>query len=71
MSLDDYRVACKINELIHQTPANPFYALILAAMKNADAINLTKLKACFPDTYLELYQRDHSPGGFLRNEGKK
>jgi len=43
----------------------PFYALIQAAMRQADTSNLEKLKACFPDTYEELLLRYNTPGGTL------
>lgn len=43
----------------------PFYALIMAAMRQADDDNMVKLKAMFPDTYEELHGRYHSPSGKL------
>lgn len=43
----------------------PFYALIQAAMRKADTNNLEKLKMAFPDTWKELEDRYHAPGGIL------
>ena len=46
----------------------PFYALIMAVMRQADTINLEKLKRCFPDTYIELETRYNTPGGKIYPE---
>lgn len=46
----------------------PFYALIQAAMREADTENLEKLKLAFPDTYEELMNRYDAPGGLLEGE---
>lgn len=32
----------------------PFYALVMAAMRQADTLNSDKLKAAFPDTWAYL-----------------
>ncbi len=42
-----------------------FYALIMAAMRQADAINAAKLRAAWPEVWDELYDRYHAPGGRL------
>lgn len=64
MSLFDYRAANKISA---EDP--PFYALIMAAMRKADTVNLPKLRAAFPDTYREVDARYHAPGGVLPEDG--
>ena len=46
----------------------PFYALIMAAMRKADSDNLVALIAAFPETYDELTARYNAPGGLLANE---
>jgi len=46
----------------------PFYALIMAAMRQADTDNLEKLKAAWPKVWDELNCRYHVPGGFLPGE---
>ena len=46
----------------------PFYALIQAAMRQADDRNLEMLKRCWPEVYAELKQRYSSPGGKLEGE---
>jgi hypothetical protein len=43
----------------------PFYALIMAAMRQADTTNLEKLKAMWPDVYREFMARYNAPGGVL------
>ncbi len=43
----------------------PFYALIQAAMRQADPDNLYKLRVGFPDEYQELQERYNAPGGQL------
>jgi hypothetical protein len=58
MSLYDYQVGIQI--AIHDYP---FYALIQAAMRQADTDNLEKLKAAFPEVHAEFMTRYNSPGG--------
>jgi hypothetical protein len=45
-----------------------FYALLMAAMRNADTYNLATLKAAFPAVWTELQERYHAPGGLLPSE---
>ena len=45
-----------------------FYALIMAAMRQADTQNLFLLRQAFPDTWDELEARYHAPGGLLPGE---
>jgi hypothetical protein len=42
-----------------------FYGLIMAAMRNADNTNLEKLKATYPQVWVELQERYNAPGGCL------
>ena len=46
----------------------PFYALIMAAMREADSANAAKLQAAFPEVWDELAARYHAPGGYLDGE---
>jgi hypothetical protein len=46
----------------------PFYALIMAAMRKADSYNLEALKKAFPEVWIELQVRYNAPGGFLPGE---
>lgn len=64
MSLYDYNAALGIKRT-----DPPFYALIMAAMLRADTKNTALLKAAFPDTWDELDQRYHAPGGRLPEDG--
>lgn len=43
----------------------PFYALIMAAMRQADTPNLERLKVAFPWVWAELSARYHAPDGVL------
>ena len=47
-----------------------FYALIQAAMREADTNNLEMLKGCWPDVWRELRARYNAPGGMLQSEIK-
>ena len=51
-----------------EAEGHPFYALIMAAMRQADAFNLERLRAAFPATYAELVERYNAPGGLLDGE---
>lgn len=63
MSLYDYITSREISAQDY-----PFYALIMAAMRQADSNNIEKLKAIFPDTWSELHSRYHAPKGILPKE---
>ena len=43
----------------------PFYALIMAAMRRADTVNQVKLQAAWPVVWEELEARYWAPGGLL------
>ncbi len=45
-----------------------FYALIMAAMRQADSDNIEKLKFVFPEVHAELKERYNAPGGLLPGE---
>lgn len=47
---------------------HPFYALIQAAMRQADTNNLEKLQAAWPEVYADLENRYHAPNGLLDGE---
>ena len=46
----------------------PFYALIMAAMRQADTDNLEKLKWDWPAVWTELQTRYNTPGGLMPGE---
>lgn len=46
----------------------PFYALIMAAMRQADNANEAKLRAAWPEVWDELDARYNAPGGILDGE---
>lgn len=63
MSLYDYQES----EALKRRDS-PFYALIMAAMRKADDVNITKLRALWPEVWDELQQRYWAPGGLLPGE---
>ena len=63
MSLFDYN-ASKVIALADY----PFYALIMAAMRQADTVNSVKLLRAFPQVHAELAIRYNAPGGYLPGE---
>jgi hypothetical protein len=63
MSLYDYE-----KSILIESKNYPFYALIMAAMRQADTDNFEKLKTAFPETYRELHDRYNAPGGLLPEE---
>lgn len=63
MSLYDYQVGQAISA---EDP--PFYALIQAAMRQADTDNLELLQRAWPHVWAELQARYHAPGGRMEGE---
>jgi hypothetical protein len=63
MSFYDYKDSQRISSNDH-----PFYALIMAAMRQADTVNIEKLKAMFPEIHAELDERYHAPAGITTRE---
>lgn len=64
MSLYDYQKSKEIAAKDY-----PFYALIMACMRQADSNNIDLLKYAFPEVWHELKDRYNAPGGFLNDEG--
>lgn len=60
MSLYDYKMSQQI--AAHDFP---FYALIMAAMRQADTNNQLKLQLQWPGLWDELKQRYNAPGGYI------
>ena len=60
MSHYDYIASKEIGAEDH-----PFYALIMAAMRQADTPNSEKLQRMWPETWDELQARYNAPGGLL------
>jgi hypothetical protein len=63
MSLYDYRESLEISK---EDPG--FCALIMAAMRKADDVNVELLKAAWPETWSELFARYYADGGILPGE---
>lgn len=63
MSLFDYRVSLDL-----ASKDLPFYALIMAAMRQSDSNNAVLLKQAWPDVWSELDKRYHAPGGQLEGD---
>ena len=45
-----------------------FYALLMAAMREADSDNTDKFRLMWPDVWDELQARYNAPGGLLEGE---
>ncbi len=63
MSYHEYKTGQRIELQQH-----PFYALIQAAMRQADNENQDKLAAAWPEIWQELQARYKAPGGALPGE---
>ncbi len=63
MSYQTYRTAAKI-----AAEDYPFYALVQAAMRQADTDNQERLKNAFPDVWEDLQTRYNAPGGYLAGD---
>lgn len=63
----DLRFEYEASKRIYAMDA-PFYALVMAAMRQADEENLRRLRLGFEDVWLELQARYHAPGGLLPGE---
>ena len=61
MSRYDYQRSQKLQ-------AEPFYALLMAAMRRADTDNLRKLQTAWPRVWQELQKRHRALGGYLLGE---
>ena len=68
MSIHEYMMSQKV-----ELEGYPFYALIMAAMRQADDVNLDKLRSMWPNEYAELRARYNAPGGVLHDheEGER
>ena len=64
-SLHDYQMSGEASR------AYDFYALLMAAMQNADTENLMRLRMAFPEVWEGLDKRYNSPGGMLEEERPK
>lgn len=51
-----------------QAKGYPFYAVLQAAMRQADSYNLEKLRTAFPEVWADLQARYHAPRGLLPEE---
>jgi len=63
MNVYEYEVGKRI-----EAKGYPFYALVQAAMRQADTDNLIKLQNAWPHIWSELQKRYHAPGGELPHE---
>lgn len=65
MSYHDY---CESRHI--EAKGYPFYALLMAAMRQADTDNLLRLQLAWPEVWAELQARYDAPGGLLASERK-
>jgi len=66
VSLRDYGISREINA--QSDWGEDFYALVMVLMLNADTANQAKLKAAWPEVWVELEQRYNAPRGLLVGE---
>ena len=66
MSYFDYKMSQQI-----AAEDYPFYALIMAAMRQADTDNFELLQIAFPEVWKELNARYHAPKGVLPGEDEE
>ena len=65
MSLYDYKQSQEIAARNY-----PFYALIMAAMRQADTNNLLMLQTMWPEQWKDLQARYYAPGGILDSDSQ-
>lgn len=63
VSLFDYKRSRKL-----EAQGEPFAALIMVAMRQADTLNAERLRQAFPDIAEELQARYDAPAGLLLGE---
>ena len=63
MSLYDYETSKRLTAL-----DAPFYALVMALMRQADSLNAMKLRMAWPEVWEELQARYNAPGGVIEGE---
>ena len=63
MSHYDYQMGLEISAKDY-----PFYAIVQAAIRQADSVNLEKLRQAFPQVWEELQARYNAPGGVLPSD---
>jgi hypothetical protein len=66
MTYYDYKKSQEI-----EAKGYPFYALVMACMRQADTDNIEKLKYAFPSVHAELAERYNAPGGLVGKELEK
>jgi len=63
MSLHDYKESQEL-----EAKGYGFYALIMAAMRQADDMNTQRLRQVYPALFVELQQRYNAQQGLINNE---
>lgn len=71
MGYSEYQSSRTLELKAMELDSNAFYALIMAAMRQADTDNARKLREAFPATYRELRDRYNAPGGILEGEEER
>jgi hypothetical protein len=64
----EYHASRELVSEAYKKDANAFYALLMAACREAGSDELEKLESCFPEVVKELRQRYSAPGGLLPEE---
>lgn len=65
----EYQGSKRLSLCAHEVCAgNAFYSLLMAAMREADSWNASKLQEVYPEVWSELQRRYNAPGGKLEGE---
>jgi hypothetical protein len=68
MYRNEYFASRELVSKANSLPANAFYSLIMAAMREAGTDEGELLRIAFPDVFRELKARHNAPGGLLEGE---
>lgn len=63
MTLHDYKLSRELH-----AQEWPFYALLMAAIRQADTANMARFQLAFPEVVVELQARHDAPGGRLSHD---
>jgi hypothetical protein len=67
-SIREYHGSLELASAAYQGSGNPFYSLLMAAMRAADTDNLELLQQNWPQVWEELHARYNAPEGLLSDE---
>ncbi len=71
MTWANYEASKRLSLAAHEDKngADPFYSLLMAAMREADSYNIERFEEHWPTILNEFRCRYHAPGGLLPRDG--